>query len=86
MTEAEGCVVLKSRFEAAGLTVVERYPLDGVVLDGYDPEKRIGYEFITTEAGDREELTPAVIAALEARMEKGELLVLLVDERASSAR
>ncbi len=55
---------------------------DGVpiTLDGYDRARRIGYEYVTTEAGDREEGTADVVAELERRMERGELAVLLVDE------
>ncbi len=61
-----------------------RLELDGglvVDLDGYDAAKKIGYEYITTEAGDREQVTPAVIAALEKQMDAGTLYVLLIDER-----
>jgi len=82
--EAEGRAVLRRCFEARGLTITEDYRLhdDGVpiTLDGYDPSRRIGYEYITTEAGDRIEVTPAVIAELERRMVAGTLAVLLVDE------
>jgi len=53
-----------------------------VTLDGFDAARRIGYEYLTTEAGDRAEFTPAVVAALEAKMARGELYLLLVDQRA----
>jgi hypothetical protein len=84
MDEHEGCAVLKRRFTAAGLSIEESYPLrEGDVafnVDGFDPQRRVGYEYITTAAGDREEITPALIAALEERMARAELFVLLVDE------
>ncbi len=84
MDERAGREVLRRCFGAAGLTIQEDVPLDTahgrVHLDGYDPALRIGYEYITTEAGDREELRPEVVAELEARMTRGELFVLLVDE------
>ena len=51
-----------------------------VNLDGYDPARRIGFEFITTEAGDRAEFTDGVVAMLERRMAMGELYLLLIDE------
>jgi hypothetical protein len=82
MTELEGCAVLKARFEAAGCRIIENHPLGEVPieLDGWDAERRVGYEWITTEAGDRDEVTPEVVAALEHKMAAGELYVLLVDE------
>lgn len=87
MNEQTGCAVLKERFVAAGLAILDDYPLlvdEGAGLslrvDGYDPERRIGFEYITTEAGDRQEVTPELIEALEARMRRAELFVLLVDE------
>jgi len=84
MDERSGRAILHARFTAAGLAIEEdvRFTEEGVevVLDGYDPARRIGYEYITTEAGDRESVTPEVVAALEARMVRGDLFVLLVDE------
>lgn len=83
-SEREGCLVLKREFESAGLRVDERHEIEAgglrVELDGFDPERRVGYEFVTSAGGDRDSLTPEAIAALEARMEAGELHVLLVDE------
>jgi hypothetical protein len=85
MNERDGAALLKGVFEAAGLAIEDDYPFaEGdvrVSLDGFDPARRVGYEYITTEAGDREEVTPEVVAELEARMRRGELFVLLVDER-----
>lgn len=84
LTEAEGCALLKARFEAAGFHIAEhqRFTAHGVdvSLDGIDAAKGVGYEFITTEAGDRPEFTREVIATLEAAMGRGELRLLLVDE------
>ncbi len=85
MNEREGCALLKERFTAAGLAIEEHVRLTeeglDITLDGFDPVRRIGYEYVTTEAGDRAEITPEVVAALEARMLREELFVLLVDER-----
>lgn len=77
--------MLRRCFEAEGLTIAVDHRLhdDGVpiTLDGYDAARRVGYEFITTEAGDRVEVTPEVVAELERRMDAGQLAVLLIDER-----
>ncbi|MBX3233388.1 MAG: hypothetical protein KIT84_33880 [Labilithrix sp.] len=85
MNEAEGARILAECFERAGLTIARdvRWQEGGVdvTLDGWDAARRIGFELITTEAGDREEFTPAVVAELEARMEREELFLFLVDER-----
>ena len=85
MTEQDGGALLKEAFEQAGLTIAEDYRLDedglSVVLDGFDAGRRVGYEFITTEAGDRAEFGPEVLARLEARIGRGELFLLLLDER-----
>lgn len=85
MTEREGCQLLRHRFEAAGLSITERHALavgDATIeVDGFDPERRVGYEYITTEAGDRAGITPAIVDELERQMVAGDLFLLLVDER-----
>ena len=84
MNERSGTALLKRRFEAAGLQIAENVPFDegGVrfQVDGWDAARRVGYEYVTTEAGDREELPPEVLAALDERMARGELCLLIVDE------
>lgn len=84
VNEREGGETLRQVFEAAGcsITADHRLVLDAgaVSLDGWDGARRIGYEFITTEAGDRAEFTQPILAELEARMAAGELFVFLVDE------
>lgn len=84
LSEREGTFLLAEEFRRAGLDVVEGCPVDvdGVEmnLDGLDPARRIGFEFVTEEAGDRKAVGPGVVAALEGKMERGELFVLLVDE------
>jgi len=84
VNETEGRTVLRKAFEAAGLRVVEDFALEvagkTIHLDGYDPDRKLGYEYLTTEAGDREELTADVLRELDRRIGEGELAVLLVDE------
>jgi hypothetical protein len=87
MKEADGCALLKERFARAGFTIVEDAPIQvlGVTvhLDGWDAEKKVGYEYLTTEAHDELEFTPPVLHELEEQMRRGELHVLLIDEAAS---
>ncbi len=84
MTESQGRAVLKRCFEAAGLLILEDQHLSGagydVVADGWEAARRIGYEYITVEAGDPIEFNPTALAALEAENESGALSLLLVDE------
>ncbi len=87
MDEATGCRLLKEQFTQAGFEIQESYPLnEGPIcfnVDGFDPVRRIGYEYITTAAGDRTELTPELIAAVETQMAQGVpggLYIFLIDE------
>jgi hypothetical protein len=83
--EAKGAEILRERFTRAGCTVLANVPFDilgkRVHLDGWDAAKKVGFEYITGEAGDRDELTPDVVAELEAMMDRGEVFVFLFDER-----
>lgn len=89
LDETAGRAVLKSCFTQAGYEIIENYPLGladeggaqpAINLDGYDPKLRVGYEYVTTAAGDRAEVTPDLVAALEKLEQRGALFVLLIDE------
>jgi hypothetical protein len=85
MEERKACALLKARFEQAGFRIEENQPFDenGVSfeIDGFDAERRVGYEYVTEEAGDGWDVDGAVIAALDGRRKAGELHVLVIDER-----
>ncbi len=84
MNEQEGAALLRARFEAAGFRIREgyRYESEGFSfsIDGFDPDANVGYEYVTSEAGDRAEITSEILAHLEKRMRSGEIAVLLIDE------
>jgi hypothetical protein len=84
MEERKACDLLKLRFEEAGFDIEENRTFDeaGVRfdIDGFDTKARVGYEYVTAEAGDGWDVDGDVIAALEARRKKGELYILVVDE------
>ena len=84
MDERAACALLKQRFEAAGFTIEDNRPFDedGIrfEIDGFDPHRRVGYEYLTEEAGDSWDVDEAVIAALEERRARGDLHILIVDE------
>ena len=83
LTEEEGRKLLKALFTKAGYKVVEDYhfikgDID-VRIDGWDPERRVGYEYMTREGGDRDDFSDPEIGKLVNRHEAGELSLLLID-------
>jgi hypothetical protein len=84
MTEKDACALLKARFEKAGYDIEENvaFDEDGISfeVDGFDADKRVGYEYVTDEAGDSWDVGSDVIAALEAKRDAGELFILVVGE------
>ena len=84
MTERDACALLKARFEAAGYTIAENQPFDenGIAfeIDGFDAAARVGYEYVTDEAGDTWDVDDAVVAALAAQLRAGTLSVLVIGE------
>jgi hypothetical protein len=82
--ERLACAQLKRRFEAAGFHIEENqlFEEDGVrfEIDGFDAQRRVGYEYVTKEAGDGWDVDDDVIEALAERGKRGELHVLVVDE------
>ena len=84
MEERQACALLKARFEAAGFHVAENVMFDeaGVrfEIDGYDAAARVGYEYVTEEAGDSWDVDDAVKTALAERAKKGELHILVIEE------
>lgn len=84
VNEREGAERLRDIFQRAGCSIARNVPLvldaGTVHLDGWDATRKVGFEFITTEAGDRAEFTPSVLAELETRMDRGELYLFLLDE------
>jgi len=49
-------------------------------IDGWDAKARVGFEYLTEEAGDHAELPPATVERLERAMEDESLFVFLIDE------
>jgi hypothetical protein len=84
ISEEEGCAILKAVFDARGYRIAEHTPFDddglAFTADGWDSDKRVGYEYITDEAGDREEFTPDLLERLEERIGRGDFHFFLVDE------
>jgi hypothetical protein len=87
MEERQACALLKAKFEAAGFHITEHvsFDEDGVQfeIDGFDVGARVGYEYVTAEAGDGWDVDDSVKAALAARRGSGELYILVVEEAAA---
>jgi hypothetical protein len=83
LTESQGCQVLQRVFAERGYHVQADVPFrEGGVsfdADGWDPVARVGFEYLTSEAGDREDLDAAEMAELDARMGRGELFFFIMD-------
>ncbi len=84
MEERKASERLKSRFEQAGFRIKESVDFDKhglrFDLDGYDADAKVGYEYVTDEAGDGWDVDDAVIAKLTELRASGELSILVVDE------
>ncbi len=84
MEERAACALLKARFEAAGFQIVENrgFAEAGVQfeIDGYDPARRVGYEYVSEEAGDSWDVDAAVVDKLNAARRTGDVFILVVDE------
>lgn len=82
--EREGCAILTKVFTKRGYAIERDVALElsGVSFnaDGWDAEARVGFEYLTHEAGDYLDLGPDELTALSTMMERGELYILLIDE------
>ena len=77
-------MILAKAFSERGYAIERdvELQLPGVAFtaDGWDPQARVGFEYLTHAAGDHLDLSMDEIEALAALMERGEVYVLLVDE------
>ncbi len=85
LSETKGVSVLTEAFRRRGYGVENDVPFDedGVAfsVDGWDAAARVGFEYRTHEASDKEDLTDDEIDRLGARIARGELFLLIVDDR-----
>ncbi len=87
-TEAQGCALLYDVFTRRGFTIATNVGFaegegDLAVafeIDGWDAAERVGYEFLSRSEGDHDDLTPAELDRLGARMARDELHIFVVDE------
>lgn len=84
MEERKASEHLKRRFEQAGFRIAENVDFNEhglrFDLDGYDADAKVGYEYVTDEAGDGWDVDEAVVAKLTELRQSGGLSVLVIDE------
>jgi len=87
MDERKAAALLKQRFESAGFKIAENVTLDedgiNFEVDGFDADRRVGYEYVSRESGDGWDVDADVIAELAERRAAGTLSIFVVDEHAA---
>jgi len=85
MEERAACALLKAKFEAAGFQIEENRAFAEAdvqfEIDGYDPTRRVGYEYVSEEAGDSWDVDTVVVGKLDAARQTGDVFILVVDEK-----
>jgi len=84
LSETEACDVLASLFRARGYTIQRNIPFNeyGVEfhIDGWDARNRIGFEFLSSEDDDHDDLSLEEYKTLSAAQQRGELSMFIIDE------
>jgi len=84
LSETEGCDLLARLFKKRGYTVMRNLTFReyGVSfhIDGWDAKKRVGFEFLTSEDDDHDDLSLAEYQTLMAAQQRGELSLFILDE------
>ena len=84
LSETEGCNLLARLFKSRGYSIARNVPFReyGVSfhIDGWDPKARVGFEFLTSEDEDHDDLTLGEFKALMMAQQRGELSVFVIDE------
>jgi hypothetical protein len=84
LSETEGCDLLTRLFRARGYTIARNLPFReyGVEfhIDGWDADARVGFEFLSSEDDDHDDLSLVEYQALWTAQQLGELALFIVDE------
>lgn len=84
LSETEGCDLLARLFSKRGYTLKRNVQFReyGVEfhIDGWDPTSRVGFEFLTSEDDDHDDLTLEEYKTLTAAQRRGELALFIIDE------
>ena len=84
VSETEGCDLLARLFRARGYAIARNLVFReyGVEfhVDGWDAKKRVGFEFLSSEDDDHDDLSLSEYHALGAAQQRGELALFIIDE------
>jgi hypothetical protein len=84
LSETKACDLLARLFRARGYSIARNIPFReyGVSfhIDGWDAKARVGFEFLTSEDEDHDDLTLDEYKTLMAAQQRGELSLFVIDE------
>lgn len=84
LSETKACDLLARLFRARGYTIARNISFReyGVSfhIDGWDAKARVGFEFLSSEDEDHDDLTLREYQTLMAAQQRGELALLILDE------
>jgi len=84
LSETKACDLLARLFRSRGYTIARNVPFReyGVSfhIDGWDAKARVGFEFLTSEDEDHDDLTLEEYKTLMAAQQRGELALFVIDE------
>jgi hypothetical protein len=84
LSETGGCDLLARLFTKRGYALKRNVQFReyGVEfhIDGWDPKARVGFEFLTSEDDDHDDLTLEEYKTLTAAQRRGELALFIIDE------
>ena len=84
VSETEGCDLLARLFRARGYAIARNllFREYGVEfhVDGWDAKKRVGFEFLSSEDDDHDDLSLSEYQTLGAAQQRGELALFIIDE------
>jgi hypothetical protein len=84
VSETKACDLLSRLFKSRGYAcsrnvMFREYGVD-FHADGWDPRARVGFEFLSSEDDDHDDLTLAEYQTLMAAQKRGELSLFIIDE------
>ena len=84
LSEAEGCKLLTRVFRDRGYAIRRNVTFReygaAFLVDGWDEKARVGFEFLSSEAHDHEDLSLGEFMRIMAAQQRGELAIFVVDE------
>ena len=84
LSEAAGCDLLVKVFRARGYTIARNLQFReyGVefLVDGWDAKARVGFEYLSSEDDDHDDLSVVEYQALMEQQRGGELSLFIIDE------